>query len=404
MFSGAVPQDTERTGHLDFKGLGLGAELVAALEGIGFRHPTPIQAEAIPPALEGSDLIALAQTGSGKTAAFGLPLVERLSPGSGVRALVLAPTREIALQTQAFLDVVAPARGLKSACIIGGVKMGPQIRDLKAGPDIVVATPGRLLDHYGRGNIELDRIEMFVLDEGDHMLDLGFMPQIRRVLEALPARRQTMLFSATMPPPIERLSQQFLRDPEHIDILPEGRTADGIEHRLYLVEPSASRDCLMALVGEESDSMLIFLRRKVDAEWACRQLGLAGISVERIHSDRSQSQRVAALSGLREGEHRVLVATDIAARGLDLPIVGHIVNYGMPETVEDYIHRAGRTARGAMEGIVSTIATWQDKIRIREVERALGRQLPRCTVEGIEPYLERKSTIRGRKRLRRRLL
>ncbi len=313
-------------------------------------------------------------------------------------------TREIALQTLAFLKVVGRDHKLKSACLIGGVRMGPQIKALRGDPDIVVATPGRLYDHMGRRNVKLDRLEVLVLDEGDHMLDLGFLPQILRILEEVPAQRQTMLFSATMPPPIERLAKRFTREPVRVDILPPGRAAEGIEHHLYLVEPENRRPCLLSVVGQEKGSMLVFMRRKVDAEWACRQLELEGHPVERIHSDRSQGQRVAALQGLRQGEHRVLVATNIAARGIDIPVIEHIVNYGLPDSVEDYIHRAGRTARGAAGGTVSTITTWQDREAIQAVEKAIGEPLPRSTAPGVPAYVERKTTIRGRKIRRRRML
>jgi ATP-dependent RNA helicase RhlE len=402
MFTGAVPQDPATTG-ISFTDLGLSEPIVCSLAKIGFEHPTPIQARVIPQALEGRDVVGLAETGSGKTAAFGLPLAERLLHSKTTRGLILCPTREIALQTQAFLDVVGKDHQLRTVCLIGGVKLGPQIQKLRRNPDIVVATPGRLWDHYQRKNLRLDRIEKLVLDEADHMLDLGFLPQIHRILEVVPTDRQTMMFSATMSPSIENLARRFMNSPSLVDLRPESRTAAGIEHRLYLVEPVDARACLIALAAEEEGSMLVFLRRKVDADWACRQLEIEGHPVERIHSGRSQKQRVAALQGLRQGEHRILLATDIAARGIDIPIIEHIVNFGMPDTVEDYVHRAGRTARGALGGTVSTIATWQDREAIRALEKAVGETLPRCVAEGVEPYVERKSTIRGRKKIRRRL-
>jgi ATP-dependent RNA helicase RhlE len=404
MYPGVVPQKTLPRASASFQALGLSTQSLEALEHIGFEQPTPIQAQVIPPGLEGRDIVGLAQTGSGKTAAFSLPLIERLSGGMGLRGLVLCPTREIALQTHGFMAAVAPAHGMSAACIIGGVSFKPQLEALAGRPDVIVATPGRLLDHQGRRNLSLRSVEILVLDEGDHMLDLGFMPQIGRILELLPAKRQTLLFSATFPPPIARLADRYQTDPLRIDLRPRGQAAEGIEHRLYLVNDEDMRPCLMKLVQAEPGSMLVFMRRKVDAEWACRQLELEGHPVERIHSDRSQSQRVAALQGLRTGDHRVLVATDIAARGLDLPIVRHVINFGMPETAEDYVHRAGRTARGAMEGVVSTIATWRDKETIRSIERTLGDEIPRHTVEGVTRWEERKNTIRGRRRLRRRLL
>ena len=402
MFTGGVPQDPTTTG-VSFADLGLTEPIVRSLDSFGFEHPTPIQEQVIPKALAGLDIIGLAQTGSGKTGAFGLPIAEHLIHGKGVRGLILCPTREIALQTQSFLEVVGKDHKLSTVCLIGGVKLGPQIDDLRKHPDIVVATPGRLWDQFQRRNLKLDRIEKLVLDEADHMLDLGFLPQILRVFEAVPEDRQTMMFSATMHSTVENLARRFMREPVRVDLRPEMRTAEGIEHRLYLVEPEETKACLLALAAEEKGSMLVFLRRKVDAEWATKQLEKEGHPVERIHSDRTQKQRVAALEGLREGEHRILLATDIAARGIDIPIIEHIVNYGVPDSVEDYIHRAGRTARGALKGTVSTIATWQNKEDIRRIEKAIGSPLPRCTAEGVDPYVERKTTIRGRQKIRRRL-
>jgi ATP-dependent RNA helicase RhlE len=403
MFTGAIPQHTLTHHEKSFSALGLAPSTVEILEGCGFEHPTPIQAEIIPLALRGDDAIGLAETGSGKTAAFVLPMVERLSRGRGVRGLVVCPTREIALQNQAFAELFTRDSRLASVCLIGGVRIGPQIDRLRKRPELVVATPGRLLDHLERGNVRLDEVEMLVLDEADHMLDLGFLPQIQRILRAVPEKRQTLMFSATMPAPIERLAQRFMGEPTRVDLRPETRAAAGIEHRLYMVEEADKKRCLLALVAEEPGAALVFVRRKIDADWASRQLELEGHPVERIHSDRSQSQREAALSGLRQGEHRILVATDIAARGIDIPILEHIINFNVPESVEDYIHRAGRTARGSAAGTVSTIATWRDKEQIRAIEQVLCTELPRLEAPGVSPYVEPRGTVRGRERVRRRL-
>jgi ATP-dependent RNA helicase RhlE len=270
--------------------------------------------------------------------------------------------------------------------------------ELKKRPEIVVATPGRLLDHLERGTVKLDRIEIVVLDEGDHMLDLGFLPQILHVLETVPAVRQTMLFSATMPPPIERLSQRFLTEPLRIDITPPGRAASGITHRLYLVDVDNKRAAVHSLLNHELGPTLVFVRRRSDAEWLWKLLAKEGHPVERLHADMSQAERLRALSSFREGHHRILIATDVAARGLDIPAIRHVVHYDMPENVEDYVHRSGRTARGAMTGIVSTIATWLDKEMVREIERAIGQTLPRCVTPGAEPYTERKAPAPIRRR------
>ena len=397
----AIPQHPVQTIDKPFESLGLSPSILSIVKRIGFEHPTPIQAEVIPVALSGRDVIGLAQTGSGKTAAFCLPLAERLTHGGGVRGLIISPTREIALQTEAFLNLFG--EDLETVCLIGGVKMGPQIRGLGKKPDVVVATPGRLLDHVERGTLRLDKVEELVIDEADHMLDMGFMPQVQRILDELPRKRQTMMFSATMPPPIQRLAERILTDPVRIDILPEGGAAEGIDHRVYLVEPDDKKACLLALLHKELGSTLVFIRRKVDAEWLSRVLEREGHPVERIHSDLSQGQRVEALRGFREGAHRILVATDIAARGIDVPGIQHIINFELPDTVEDYIHRAGRTARGTARGTVSTIASWMDKPMLKEIEEALGEEIARCTVPGVEPYVEikpRKAMGGGRRTLK----
>lgn len=392
----AIPQHPVETTAGSFRFLGLSESVIRALEQAGFIHPTAIQAAVIPQSLTGRDIIGLAQTGSGKTLAFVLPLAERLTHGRSVRGLILSPTREIALQTKAFLDLFGGEHQLKTAVLIGGVRMGPQIQALKAEPDVLVATPGRLLDHLRRRNVRLDKIEELVLDEADHMLDLGFLPQLFDILDYLPERRRTMMFSATMPDAIERLARRLMDDPVRIDILPEGRAAEGIDHRLYLVDKDNKKECLLALLHTELGSTLVFIRRKIDAEWLVKVLEKEGHPVERIHSDLSQGQRVDALAGFREGEHRILVATDIAARGLDIPRTEHIINFDLPDTVEDYVHRAGRTARGRLKGTVSSICTWQDKVMIKEIESALGAELPRCTLPGVEPWEELKVRSRGR--------
>jgi ATP-dependent RNA helicase RhlE len=399
MLNRGIPQDTVTTLDKSFDALGLTPAIQATLAEIGFQHPTPIQADVIPLALSGRDVIGLAQTGSGKTAAFCLPLAQRMRHGRGVRGLILSPTREIALQTQAFLELFGRDHKLVPACIIGGVRIGPQIDALRHGVDIVVATPGRLLDHVERGNVQLGEVEHLVMDEADHMLDLGFLPQINRILEGLPKYRQTLMFSATMPPTIERLAKRFMDSPALVDLRPTNRAAAGIEHRLYLVGDDDKKRALFALVEKEPGAALVFVRRKIDAEWASRQLELAGHPVERIHSDLSQSQRVAALQGLRQGEHRILVATDIAARGIDIPVIDHIINYNVPETVEDYVHRAGRTARGTAGGVVSTIATWKDRELVFAIEQVLGQPIKRCEAPGVEPYVERAKAVM-RRRLR----
>jgi len=371
-----------------FDQLGLSEPVLKAVEQIGFVHPTPIQRAVIPGAIQGTDIIGLAQTGSGKTAAFVLPMVEKLNHGRGVQGLILCPTREIALQTKAFLDLLGKDHQLKTVCLIGGVSMGPQIKDLKNNPDIVVATPGRLLDHLEKNLLHLNNVCELVLDEADHMLDMGFLPQVESILRLLPKKRHTMMFSATMPPPIERLAARFLAKPVRIDILPQGKAAQGLSHRLYLVAPDKRKDCLLALLNQELGSTLVFARRKMDAEWLSRELSNEGHPVVRIHSDLSQKERTESLQDFRQGSHRILVATDIASRGIDIPGIEHVVNFDVPETVEDYIHRAGRTARAKAIGLVSSIGTWQDLPMIKSVEEEIGQKIPRCTVPGVTPFVE----------------
>lgn len=373
-----------------FENLGIDEGILKSIKRVGFVNPTPIQASVIPLALEGRDIIGLAQTGSGKTAAFVIPIASRLLHGRGLRGLIVCPTREIALQTKAFLDLFGKHHRLFTACIIGGVKMYPQIQDLKRGPDIIVATPGRLVDHLDRKNCRLDRIEELVLDEADHMLDLGFLPQIKKIVDRIPAKRHTMMFSATMPSAIERLANQHLSTPIRIDVLPKGRAAQGITHRLYMIDGPDRKKCLLALLNQELGSTLVFVQMKRDADWLCRMLLKEGHPVTNIHSDRTQSERTRALADFRAGKHRILVATAIAARGLDIPAIQHVINFNIPQTVDEYIHRAGRTARMLAEGLVSTIATWEDKDIIRKIEGTIHQELPRCSITGVAPYVETK--------------
>ena len=396
----AIPQHPVPTTGKSFSALGLSDEIVRTIDKIGFVHPTPIQADVIPIAMTGRDVIGLAQTGSGKTAAFVLPMAERLVHGRGVRGLILSPTREIALQTKAFLDLFGKHHELNTACLIGGVKMKPQLDALREQPDIIVATPGRLIDHLNRRSTSLEHIEVLVLDEADHMLDLGFLPQIRDVLRRLPRERHTMMFSATMPDSIEMIARDFMRSPERIDIMPVGSAAEGITHRLYLVKLEDKRAALLALLDQELGSTLVFTRRKIDAEWLYSVLERKGHPVARIHADQSQNKRVSALQTFREGQHRILVATDIAGRGIDIPGIEHIINFDIPENVDDYIHRAGRTARGKALGIVSTIATWQEVPMIRKIEETLGEKIARCSVPGVEAWEEmEKKPSRARRRV-----
>lgn len=384
----ALGQHPVETLDVTFKSLGLSKPILDSINAIGFEKPTPIQAAVLEKALAGHDIVGLAQTGSGKTAAFCLPIANKLIHGGGTRALILCPTREIALQTQAFLDIFGKHHQLTTCCVIGGVRMGPQIREIKNKPDIIIATPGRLNDHLERGLISFHELEFLVLDEADHMFDMGFFVQIRKILRKLPKKRQTLMFSATMPDSIAQLVAQHMNEPETINILPSAKVASGIQHRLYMVDQSDKEDCLVALLKQELVSTLIFTRTKMDANWIYKLLKEEKHPVGILHSDRTQSERTKTLQSFRDGKYKILVATDIVSRGIDIPNMEHVINFDIPSTVDEYIHRSGRTARAGSTGTASTICTWQDKPMIKEIEAVLGNEIPRCTIAGVKPYKE----------------
>ncbi len=396
-----LPHHDVQTTKQNFNDLGLSAPIIQCLTNVGFTHPTPIQATVIPIALAGHDLIGCAQTGTGKTAAFVLPIADRLTHGSGVRGIILCPTREIATQTQTFIELFGQDHHLSSVVLIGGVKIGPQISALQKNPDIIVATPGRLFDHIERGTVSLRGVSEVVFDEADRMLDMGFLPQIEAIMKHVPRDRHTMMFSATMPFSVARLAERYLRDPQRIDIAPPGTSAEGIEHRLYLVEPGDKRKLLLALLTQVPGSTLIFTRMKQDVERLARFLDInSQIVAARLHADRSQSERTQALEDFRAGKFRILIATDIAGRGLDIPQIAQVINYDVPENAEDYVHRAGRTARYDATGVAATIASWMDLVLVQNIERLLGKPLPRCTMDGIPEFVEQKKAQMGRSRPR----
>jgi ATP-dependent RNA helicase RhlE len=377
-----------------FTSLGLHRDLLKGLKELGFARPTPIQADAIPPALAGKDVLACAATGSGKTAAFLLPILNRLlgKPRGVTRALVLTPTRELAAQIVEDLNDLATHTPVTAAPIIGGVAMGPQEHAFRSGVDVMVATPGRLLDHLRHPYARLDRIEHLVLDEADRMLDMGFLPDIRRVLRHLPSRRQTLFFSATIPPPIATLAREMLRDPVAINLERVAAPAVGITQAVYPVPHELKAPLLVTLLrlGEVKEA-LVFTRTKHRANRLAEHLVRAGINAERIHGNRSQAQRTAALAAFKEGRLRVLVATDIAARGIDVQALGHVVNFDVPPAPEDYIHRVGRTGRAEMTGEAFTFVSPEEEDELRGIERAIGRRLPRVTVPDFD-YRSRPST------------
>jgi ATP-dependent RNA helicase RhlE len=365
----------------------LDASLLKGIREMGFVRPTPIQADAIPPAMQGKDLLACASTGSGKTAAFILPILDKIisKPRRITRALVITPTRELAAQIVEQLDLMAVHTPVTSAVIIGGVGMGPQEHAFRSGADVLVATPGRLLDHMKSSYAKLDKIEFLVLDEADRMLDMGFLPDIRRILKALPAKRQTLFFSATMPPPIAQLASEMLKNPTMINLKRTSMPASGITQALYPV-PQELKSALFLELLKRGDmkEALVFTRTKHRASRLAEYLAKNGIKSERIHGNRSQNQRTEALAGFKSGKYRVLVATDIAARGIDVTDLGHVVNFDVPPAPHDYIHRVGRTGRADASGDAFTFFSPQEAAEVEAIERAIKKKLPRVIVSGFD--------------------
>jgi ATP-dependent RNA helicase RhlE len=372
---------------------------------MGFETPTPVQREVVPLALAGGDLIATAETGSGKTAAFLLPLIQRLQGGRNrrTRALILSPTREIAAQTAEQSVALTQGTALRTVAVYGGVSMDRQRQALKSGCEIVAATPGRLLDHHRRGDARFDSIEVLVVDEADRMMDMGFVPDLRRILALLPAERQSMLFSATMPIALLELAyEEILRDPEHVEVGSQSAPPAAISQSVYLVPSALKTDLLLELLGQETmESVLVFVRTRRRADVLARRLQRERMKVTCIHGDRSQSDREKALDSFRRRSVRVLVATDVAARGLHVQGVSHVINYDVPDMPADYLNRIGRTARAGASGDALTLASPEDAPALASIEHVLGRQLPRVTVAGLtEPDLPRTSPAGSRWRLR----
>jgi ATP-dependent RNA helicase RhlE len=370
-----------------FAALNLHPTLLRGVEDLGFVRPTPIQEKAIPQALTGRDLLACAATGSGKTAAFLLPILHQLmdKPRGTTRALVLAPTRELALQILADAHALAPHTGIRAAAVHGGVGMGPQEKAFRTGADFIIATPGRLLDHFQYRYAALSGLEFLVLDEADRMLDMGFMPDIKRILKHIPTPKQTLFFSATMPPAIEKLTAQILRKPIKIALQRKAAPAKGVTQALYPV-PASLKGALLTelfLKGQIQEA-LVFTRTKHRADRLAKVLNRHGILADRIHGNRSQAQRTKALAGFKAGTFRVLVATDIAARGIDVEALGHVVNFDVPAVPEDYIHRVGRTARADALGEAFTLVTPEDEGQIHRIEKAVGSKIKRVRLEGFE--------------------
>jgi ATP-dependent RNA helicase RhlE len=365
-----------------FKELNLAEKVYRAVEAQNYETPTPIQAETIPHLLEGRDLIGCAQTGTGKTAAFALPILDRLSRNRvkagprSARVLVLTPTRELAAQVSESFRTYGKFLGLSHALVFGGVGQQPQVKALSRGVDILIATPGRLLDLMRQGHLKLNTIEVFVLDEADRMLDMGFIPDIRKVIAALPQKRQALLFSATMAPQIRQLATTLLDNPVSISVAPPEATAANIDERVHFVDDKNKRDLLSEVLAKpDVDRALVFTRTKSGANRLAKHLGH---SANAIHGNKSQSARLSALKDFRTGKCRVLVATDVASRGIDVSGITHVINYDLPREPESYVHRIGRTARAGASGVAISFCSISEKVHLRDIERLLKRAVPKC--------------------------
>jgi ATP-dependent RNA helicase RhlE len=370
---------------MGFEELTTAPQLLRAIRDLGWTQPTAIQIKAIPAARTGRDVVGIAQTGTGKTAAFLLPALERQIDKEGLHTLVLCPTRELAQQVAASGQDLAQHTELWVGEVVGGMPIGRQIRDLRAGWDVLVATPGRLIDHLERGTVDLSAVEVVVLDEADRMLDMGFRPQIDAILRACPRERQTLLFSATMPNGVHALALRILKDPVQVEATPQSTAAETVDQLVYPVKPERKLDLLVRLLDNpELDQVLVFTRTKVGADMLVAKLKANGVDVCVLHGDKDMRERRAALEGFSEGRVRVLVATDVAQRGLDIEGISHVVNFDVPQDPEDYVHRIGRTGRAGASGSAVTFMTGADLAQIHSIERMLGYKLPRESMEGFD--------------------
>ncbi len=376
-------KSTKPSNELSFKNLGLDAPILKVLDRLRFHTPTPIQAQAIPDGLKGEDIIGVAQTGTGKTLAFGLPIIQRLIRHGG-RGLILLPTRELALQVEEVLHKVAGSFGVRTAIIIGGASMGHQLRDLRKNPHIIIGTPGRIINHIEEKTIPLHDVSVLVLDEADRMLDMGFAPQIKKILHVVPKDRQTMLFSATMPSEIVKMAMQHMKTPTHVEVARQGTTVEQVDQEIYIVTRNQKRHLLETLLKQYNGTVLVFSRTKYGAKKICKDVNRMGHTAAEIHSNRSLPQRKQALEGFKKGKYRVLVATDIAARGIDVKDIALVLNYDVPEYAEDYVHRIGRTARAGKTGRAITFIMPSQSDKLRKIERLIEAKLPKSNLpEGL---------------------
>ncbi len=377
---------------MSFKSLGLSEPILKAIQEKGYETPSPIQAKAIPPVLEGKDVLASAQTGTGKTAGFTLPMLHNLSSSRTeqrhrpIRALVLTPTRELAAQIHANVKEYSTHLNIRSTVIFGGVNQKPQVNKLSQGVDVLIATPGRLLDLESQGLLSLKRVEIFVLDEADRMLDMGFVRDIERVMKLIPAKRQNLMFSATFSKDIKKLAYTILNNPVQVEATPENTAVEVIEQKVYRVAKGKKTGLIIKLISDgDWKQVLVFTRTKHGANNLCKKMISAGITAAAIHGNKSQGARTKALAGFKNGSIRVLVATDIAARGLDIPLLPHVVNYELPNIAEDYVHRIGRTGRAGAEGQAMSLVSADETSYLKGIEKLIGESIPVEILEGFEP-------------------
>ena len=389
-----MQQSDDKSRKSGFYGLGIAPAILQTLEKLDFHTPTPIQQQAIPVAIDGKDMIGIAQTGTGKTLAFGIPMVQSIMK-SGGQGMVLLPTRELALQVDEVLYKIGKPLGLKTAVLIGGTSIRPQIGAIRRNPHIIIATPGRLIDHLEQRTIKLDRVNILVLDEADRMLDMGFKPQIMRILQGVPKQRQTMLFSATMPQDIVRLANSYMKLPLRIEIAPSGTTVEKVTQELFFISKPDKPRLLEKLLYEYRGSVLVFSRAKLGAKRIAAGVRALGHSVTELHSNKSLNQRKEALDGFRNGKYRILVATDIAARGIDVKGIELVLNYDLPQNAEDYIHRIGRTARAGAAGHAISFATSDQRGDVRSIERLMRATLPLKSLPELPPARAGISVERG---------
>lgn len=372
-------KNTENSEEPSFHQLGLDPPILKVLDQLKFHTPTPIQAQAIPDGIKGEDIIGVAQTGTGKTMAFGLPIIQRLIRHGG-KGLIILPTRELAMQVEEALHKIGRSFGLRTAMIIGGAPINGQIKDLRKNPHVIIGTPGRMIDHIEKRTIDFHKVRVLVLDEADRMLDMGFSPQIKKILRVVPKERQTMLFSATMPADIVKIATEHMKRPTHVEVARQGTTAEKVDQEIYIVAKNQKKELLERLLKQYEGTVLVFSRTKYGAKKICKDINRLGYKAAEIHSNRSLNQRKEALEGFKKGKYRVLVATDIAARGIDVKGIALVINYDVPEYAEDYVHRIGRTGRAGMAGHAITLIMPSQSDKLRKIENLIATKLPQAAL------------------------